>query len=65
MNNEIEEMKKKRAIYEKKMEEILKEFEKEIPPVFRIESVVAVRPLGNKTPLKFHIKIELSEDLNK
>ena len=65
MDNKIEEMKKKRTIYEKKLEEILKEFEKEIPPDFRIESAITVRPLGDKSQLQFHIKIELSEDLNK
>ena len=65
MDNKIEEMKNKRTIYEKKLGEILKEFEKEIPSDFRIESAVAIRSSGKKSPLKFHIKIELSEDLNK
>lgn len=59
---EIEEMLKKRSIYEKKLGEILQEFEKEIPSAFRIESVVAVRSIGKNTPLEFHIKIELSEE---
>ena len=64
MNNAIEEMKKKRGVYEKKLEEILKEFEKEIPPEFIIESAIAIRHRHNSM-LEFHIKIELSEDLNK
>ncbi len=62
---EIEEMLKKRTIYEKRLEEVLNEFEKEIPSAFRIESVVAVRPIGKNTPLEFRIKIELSDEFNK
>lgn len=62
---EIDEMLKKRTIYEKKLGDVLNEFEKEIPSAFRIESVVAVRSIGKNTPLKFRIKIELSEEFNK
>lgn len=63
----IDEMKKKRDVYERKIEEILKEFEKEIPPEFRIESVVALKPSGRGVgdSLKCTIKIGLAEDINK
>ena len=60
----IDDIKKKREIYERKIEDVLKEFEKEIPPEFRIESAVAVRSMGKNGVLECHIKLEV-EDVNK
>lgn len=62
---EIEEMLKKRTEYEKRLGDILNEFEKQIPSTFKIDSVVAVRSIGKNSPLTFNIKIELSDEFNK
>lgn len=58
----IDDIKKKRETYERKIEDVLKEFEKEIPPEFKIESEVAVR--SKEKGFDCRIKLEL-EDLNK
>ena len=60
----IDDIKKKRETYERKIEDVLKEFEKEIPPEFKIESAVAIRDMGKNGILKCHIKLEV-EDVNK
>lgn len=60
----IDEIKKKRGIYERKIEDILSQFEKELPPEIRIENMVAVRHMGETNPLKCSIKLVV-EDLNK
>lgn len=60
---QIDEIKKKREIYERKMEEILIQFEKELPSEIKIENMVAVRPMGSDS-LKCSIKLAV-EDLNK
>ena len=60
----IDDIKKKREIYERKIEDVLKEFEKEIPPEFKIESAVAVKSMGKSGVLECHIKLEV-EDVNK
>lgn len=60
----INDIKKKREIYERKIEEVLKEFEKEIPPEFKIESAVAIRNRDKNGALECHIKLEV-EDVNK
>ena len=60
----IDDIKKKRETYERKIEDVLKEFEKEIPPEFKIESAVAIRDMGKNSILKCHIKLEV-EDVNK
>lgn len=58
----IEEIKKKRESYERKIEDVLIEFEKELPPEIRIENAVVVRPIGTNL-LKCGIKLAV-EDLN-
>lgn len=58
----IDEIKKKREMYERKMEDILIQFEKELPPEIRIENAVVTKPLGTNL-LKCGIKLVL-EDLN-
>ncbi len=60
----IDEIKKKREIYERKIEDILVQFEKELPSEIRIESAVAVKPIGGIRPLKCSIKLVV-DDLNK
>ena len=60
----IDDIKKKRELYEGKIEEVLKEFEKEIPPEFKIESAVAIRSRDKNGALECHIKLEV-EDVNK
>lgn len=60
----IDDIKKKRQMYERKIEDVLKEFEKEIPPEFKIESAVAVRSMDNNEVLECHIKLKV-EDVNK
>jgi hypothetical protein len=60
----IDDIKKKREMYERKIEDVLKEFEKEIPPEFKIESAVAIRSMEKNSILKCHIKLEV-EDVNK
>lgn len=60
----INDIKKKREMYERKIEDVLKEFEKEIPPEFKIESAVAVRSMDKSGVLECHIKLEV-EDVNK
>lgn len=60
----IDDIKKKREIYERKIENVLKEFEKEIPPEFKIESVVVIGGIGKSGVLECHIKLEV-EDINK
>lgn len=61
----IDEVKKKREIYERKIEDILIQFEKELSSEIRIENMVAIRPMGtNPLPLKCSIKLVV-EDLNK
>ncbi len=59
----IEDIKKKRETYERKIEEILVQFEKELPSEVRIDSSVAVRNSGVDS-LKCRIKLVV-EDLNK
>lgn len=59
----IDETKKKREIYERKIEDLIEQFEKDLPPEVRIESVVAIRNFGIKK-LKCSIKLVV-EDLNK
>lgn len=59
----IEDIKKKREIYERKIEDIIAQFEKELPSEVKIENMVAVRPIGIN-PLKCSIKLVV-EDLNK
>jgi hypothetical protein len=56
----IDEIKKKRESYERKIEEILKEFERELPPEIKIESSVV---LNRDKSMKCSIKLEV-EDLN-
>ena len=56
----IDEIKKKRESYERKIEEILKEFERELPPEIKIESSVM---LNRDKSMKCSIKLEV-EDLN-
>lgn len=59
----IDEIKKKREIYERKIEDIIVQFEKDLPSEVMVESVVAIRNFGiNK--LKCSIKLAV-EDLNK
>lgn len=59
----IDEIKKKRQIYERKIEEILAQFEKELPSEIRIDNMVAIRSVGVSV-LKCSIKL-IVEDLNK
>lgn len=59
----INDIKKKRYMYERKIEDVLKEFEKEIPPEFKIESAVVIRSMKDDV-LECHIKLEV-EDVNK
>lgn len=59
----IEEIKKKREIYERKIEDTLKQFEKELPSEIRIDGVVAIM-YGGEKELKCSIKLAM-EDLNK
>ena len=59
----IDEIKKKREIYERKIEDVLMQFEKELPSEVKIDNTVAVRSIGDKV-LKCHIKLAV-EDLNK
>ena len=59
----IDDIKKRRAMYERKMEDILNEFEKELPPEITIDNMVAVRHMGSNS-LKCSIKLVM-EDLNK
>ncbi len=58
----IGEIKKKRELYERKIEDILMQFEKELPSEIKIESMVAVRHGTDK--LVGSIKLVV-EDLNK
>ncbi len=63
----IEEIKKKIEIYERKIEDTLVQFEKELPPEIRIENMVATRrmgPIEANNSLKCSIKLVM-EDLNK
>jgi D-arabinose 5-phosphate isomerase GutQ len=60
----IDDIKKKREMYERKIEDVLKEFEKEIPPEFKIESAVVIRGMGKSGALECHIKLEVA-DINK
>ena len=59
----IDETKKKREIYERKIEDILMQLEKELPSEVKIDNMVATRLLGAKA-LKCSIKLVV-EDLNK
>lgn len=59
----IDDIKKKRQMYERKIEDVLKEFEKEIPPEFKIEYAVVTRRMKDDV-LECHIKLEV-EDVNK
>lgn len=62
---DIKEVKTKREMYERKIEEILQQFAKELPPEISIDSAFATRGLGNdKSPLQCGIKLVM-EDLNK
>jgi hypothetical protein len=56
-----DDIKKKRAMYERKIEDMLLQFEKELPSAVRIENMVATR-LGSEQ-LKCGIKLVV-EDLN-
>lgn len=58
----IDEIKNKREMYERKIEEILVQFEKELPSEIKIESMVAVKHGTDK--LECNIKLVM-EDLNK
>lgn len=60
----INDIKKKREIYERKIEDILIQFEKELPSEISIENMVAVRHIGYVKPLRCSIKLAI-EDLNK
>ena len=60
----IDEIKKKREIYERKIDDILTQFAKELPPEISIENMVAVRAMGGTNLLKCSIKLVV-EDLNK
>ncbi len=62
----IDEIKKKREIYEGKIGDMLAQFEKELPPEIIIDSMVATRPIGpiGANSLKCRIKLVM-EDLNK
>lgn len=60
----IDDIKKKRETYERKIEGVLKEFEKEIPPEFKTESAVAFRSRDKNGALECHIKLEVA-DVNK
>lgn len=59
----IDEIKKKREEYETKIEELLKEYEKELPSMFKIESAVAVRE-SSSSKLICRIKLEV-ENVNR
>lgn len=59
---DIEEIKTKREMYERKIEEILQQFEKELPPGIRIDNVVVLSAIGTKL-LKCGIKLVV-EGLN-
>lgn len=58
----VDEIKKKRETYERKIEDALVQLEKELPPEIRIENAVVIRPTGTNL-LKCGIKLVL-EDLN-
>lgn len=60
---QIDDIKKKREIYERKIEDIFKQFEKELPLEVTIESMVAFRPIGSNS-LQCSIKLVVA-DLNK
>lgn len=57
-----DEIKKKRAIYERKIEEILKEFENELPKEVTIDNAIAMR--HGTSSIECNIKLVV-EDLNK
>jgi hypothetical protein len=58
----IDDIKKKREIYERKMEDMLNQFEKDLPPEITIDNAVAIRHKGSDL-LKCSIKLVM-EDLN-
>lgn len=60
----IDDIKKKRDMYERKIEYLLKEFEKEIPPEFKIESAVAIRSIDKNRVMECRIKLDVG-DINK
>lgn len=63
MNMDLEEIKKKRETCERKIEDILTQFEKELPPGIRIDNAVAFSTIGTKS-LICSIKLVV-EGLNK
>ena len=58
----IDEIKKKRELYERKIEEILEEFEKELPKEVTIDNAIAMR--HGTSSIECNIKLVV-EDLNK
>lgn len=60
---QIDDIKKRRELYERKIEDILMQFEKELPSEIKIDNIVATRPIGANS-LKCSIKLVV-EDLNK
>lgn len=58
----IDEIKKKREIYERKIEDVLIQFEKELPSEITIDNAVIIRPMGSNL-LKCGIKLVV-KDLN-
>lgn len=58
----IDDIKKKREIYERKIEDILVQLEKELPSEITIDNTVAIR--SGSDPLKCSIKL-IMKDLNK
>lgn len=58
----IDDIKKKRVIYEKKIEEMLEEFEKELPKEVTIDNAIAMR--HGTGSIECDIKLVV-EDLNK
>lgn len=62
---DVKDIKTKREIYERKIEEILQQFAKELPPEISIESAVATKGMGrDNNALQCGIKLVM-EDLNK
>jgi hypothetical protein len=58
----IDEIKKKRELYERKIEEMLEEFEKELPKEVTIDNAIAMR--HRTSSIECNIKLVV-EDLNK
>jgi len=65
VNMDTKDIKTKREMYERKIEEMLQQFAKELPPEVSIESAVATRGMGkDNNVLRCGIKLVV-EDLNK